>query len=219
MSNNPSGRMPNNPLTRMLEDASRMRVEGRREVPVNSGDLPSARSASIGRIVTDPPPLSPAEKEELDAKARELGLLPPEGTESSNYVSQEAALQAGAPVERLTATEVIASQGGFAKNRQPASFGGGIPRLPDFTKVEGIDLLRNVIYVDSMEFSIPKVDADEFRLYAIRIARETITKKLNDAMAALNAAVATVPTEEVMDGGAVKAVLAVQGDEGVQGVS
>lgn len=185
----------NNPLTRMLErGAQRNAGMERREVPVDAGALPSARSAALGQEVL--PPLTTEERAALDAKAAALGILPPGEGNEGPYASLDEAMNAGASVPdpvNQTASQVVAAQRTVA----------GV-RLPDFTKVGGIDLIRDVVYVDSMEFPISKEDADQFRLYAIQIAHAVITVKLNEAVASLGA----------IAGGSNEAVLPVRGDEG-----
>lgn len=172
-----------NPLTRMIERAHQRNAgEARREAPVDAGASPSARSAAVGREV--PTPLSLEERAELDAKARALGVLPPEEGEGDIYPTLADAMQAGSAVP----DEVPVTVGAWA-GEQPARRAVQFPRLPDFTKVGGIDLIRDVVYVDSMEFPISKQDADEFRLYVIQIAHNVITQKLNEAVVALGAAV------------------------------
>ena len=175
-----------NPLTRMIERAHQRNMgESRREAPVDAGASPSARSAAVGREVE--PPLTVEERAELDAKARELGLMPVEEGEQNLYPTLADAMKAGAPVEGPAVPAPAA---------RAAVVIEGV-RLPNFTKVGGIDLIRDVVYVDSMEFSIAKEDADQFRLYAIQIAHNVITQKLNEAVAALGAAVQEATREDV----------------------
>lgn len=187
---------PDNPLTRMIERASQRGVE-RREVPVDAGTSPAARSAAIGREV-ELPPLSPEERAELDAKAAELGILP-EGQEDNPYSSMSAALAAGASVEGPATPSPVVERThiqAIHKVVEPA-----LVRLPDFTKIGGIDLIRGVVYLDGMEFAIPKGDCDQFRLYTVRIAHAAITAKLVEAEKLLNAAVTGAVTGEDTDGG------------------
>jgi hypothetical protein len=196
----------NNPLTRMLErGAQRNAGMERREVPVDAGALPSARSVALGQEVL--PPLSTEERAELDAKAAALGILPPgEGSEGP-YASLDAAMKAGSSLPDLPSAAPLLTSFGMPDARK-ATVGMMLPvRLPDFTKVGGIDLIRDVVYVDSMEFSISKEDADQFRLYAIQIAHAVITIKLNEAVASLGAIAGG-------NSGADEVVLPVQDDEG-----
>jgi hypothetical protein len=159
-------------------------------------------------------------------KAMELGIVPRTEEAAGEYGSLEEAMKAGAPVEqprlggdqrdlammherglpdRMTAREAIARE---------------YARLPDFTKVGGINLILDVLYVDGMEFPVPKADADEFRLYAITIANAAIVRKLNEAVAALTGLVSKV-TVEAVDAGtagtvAGEGMLEVPGDETTQ---
>lgn len=183
MSNNEPGTTYSNPFTRMIERVQS--AGGLVESPVTGSALPSVRTAAMNT----PPPLTIEEREELDAKARELGLLgdEPEG-EANPYPSLEAAISTGAPVEsRVTAREFLASRS--------ASF----PRLPDFAQVGGIDLIRGVVYLDGMEFPIPEGDVAKYRLYVIEIAHADITRRLAEAMKLYAPAPAEVT--EAPDGG------------------
>jgi hypothetical protein len=104
-------------------------------------------------------------------------------------------MQAGSAVPEKSADDIFPQRG---PRVTPVST--QFPRLPDFSKTGGIDLIRDVVYVDSMEFSISKTDADQFRLYCIQIAHAFITVKLNEAVSSLSAAVAAA-TPEAMSGG------------------
>jgi hypothetical protein len=216
---------PNNPMTRMIERAAQRNAE-RREVPVETGASPAARSAAIGHEVIVAP-LSEDERAELDRKAIELGIMPNdsaiEGVVSS-YASPEEAARAGSavpdlPESRQTAREFTDVSRATARETMANEYA----RLPDFTKVGGIDLIRDVLYVDGMEFSIPKVDADELRLYAINIANQAIVAKLNSAVATLTG-MGLISTEAkdagadtvAGDVAATEAVQPLQGDEATQ---
>lgn len=169
----------NNPLTRMIERAGQRQAgSDRREAPVDAGSLPSARSAVLGQEVM--PPLSIEERAELDAKAAALGILPPGETSEGPYGTLDEAMKAGAsvpePAQRMPAQ---------ASTTQRPTVAG--VRMPDFTKIGGIDLIRDVVYLDGLEFSIPKEDADQFRLYAIQIAHAVMTTRLNEAVASIGA--------------------------------
>lgn len=223
--------MPNNALTRLIERASQ-RNEGMREVPVDAGASPSARSAAVGRVTEEQqlPPLTPEERAELDQKAREMGALPRGEGEEGQYDSLEAALAAGAPIPapdapvevRQTAREFIATRGSAVQ----AMMGSGErqlalhPRLPDFTRIGGIDLIRNVVYVDGMEFPLPPSNAAEFRMYVIQLVGELVTAQLNGALMAIAQAMAPVATTEEEDGAqpAAEGVQPVSNAEGTDGV-
>lgn len=196
-----------NPLTRMIERAKErnMGVE-RREAPVDAGASPSARSAVIGREVETP--LTIAERAELDEKARALGILPKEAGEDNPYPTLADAMNAGSAVPDEVPVPAGAWAGEVPVKKATVS---AFPRLPDFTKVGGIDLIRDVVYVDSMEFPISKADADEFRFYVIQIAHNVITQRLNEAVAALGVAVGEATRGED--------VLKVQGEQVADGVS
>ena len=196
MSNNPPAVYPDNPFTRLLERAAER--TGPREVPVEAGASPSARSAAMGRV--SPPPLSPAEKAELDALAIEAGIMPPEDREQGAFGSLDEALAVGSPVPRTVSTRSLA---------MPPEPAAPMVRLPDFKKIGGIDLFRNIVYIDSMEFPISTEDADGFKQYAIEIAREYLTSQLTLALAGLSRASAP-PEQEETDS---ENVLPVRGEE------
>jgi hypothetical protein len=216
---------PNNPMTRMMERAAQRNAE-HREVSVETGSSPAARSAAIGHEVIVAP-LSEDERAELDRKAIELGIMPNdseiEGV-TSTYASAEEAARAGSavpdpPQSRQTAREFTDVSRATARETVANDYA----RLPDFTKVGGIDLIRDVLYVDGMEFSVPKVDADELRLYAINIANQAIVAKLNSAVATLTG-MGLISTEAkdagadtvAGDVAATEAVQQVPGDEATQ---
>ena len=167
---------PQNEFTRMIEDtASGNRAGGARRVGVAMATpMPTVHSADLGREV--PAPLTEMERAELDLLAVQAGvrderLGPVEPGTPPTYATLDEAVAAGAPLnqpipERRTAREFI--------GRQEA-------RLPDFRRVEGIDLLRNRAMVDNMEFPITEQEALDFKKFVIATAREAIMRKLSEA--------------------------------------
>jgi hypothetical protein len=149
----------------------------------------------MGREVIDPPPLSMEERAELDRKAMELGLIEPGAAgEPMLYATMEEALRAAgvdpnaAPAP--TADPVEALQ--FAR-QSPRPRGGYLPppveikvvetaRLPDFTKVQGMDLQKGVAYLDSMEFQIPAENLRKLRQFVVELARRAMMQKLEEAV-------------------------------------
>ena len=160
MSNNPPALYPDNPLTRALTD--------RNGSPVTGTPLPSTRSAVLGRAVTAPPELTSEEREELDRKAVELGIMPKPDFEASKYRTLTDALNAGASVAPP------------ARSFAPVEY-----RLPDFSKVGAIDLVRNVVIVGDLEFAITLDDSERFKKFAINVARNAIEKQFTDALRSL----------------------------------
>jgi hypothetical protein len=196
----------NNPLTRMIEGLSAHNAENRGSGAVVTGaPLPSSRSAAVGTIVEQPAPMSESERAEADAKLIELGIMPADGGEGGLYSSREAAEAAGAPVEIPVTTSFVRTERGPIEVRPSAGRTSSPVRLPDFTKVGGIDLIRDVVYLDGMEFAIPKDHADEFRVYVIQRVREVVTEQLQAALSSL-----MPPTVEVVSG---EDVQPVQGGE------
>jgi len=169
------------------------------------------QSADLGREVQEPPALSAEERAALDQAAREAGVKDDRlGTanpvaEDGAYSSLEEALAAGAPVvqptpvvERVPAGALglaMARGGMYAPPRVPVA---REVRLPDFTRVEGIDLLRDCVMIDGMEFPIAEHDALDFKQYVVMVARNAILIKLTEATS-LFAAPAT--PAEVSNGG------------------
>jgi len=83
-------------------------------------------------------------------------------------------------------------------DRQNArEFLGVRSRLPDFRKVEGIDLLRGYAMVDGMEFPIPTEKASEFKRFVVETARAAIMESMEEAVGLFT----TPETAEVEDGG------------------
>lgn len=198
---------PNNSFTQLIERAA----EANRTMGASggglasAGPLPTAQSASLGREVPDEaPPLSPEEREVLDRMAiaagiRDPRITVPEETEDQ-YGSLEDAIAAGAPVEKPAAVH--------APDRSTArEFTGGammkqptrqiVPRLPDFQKVEGIDLTADRVILDGMDFPITAEKSTELKRFVVEVARQAIMERLNDAMSIL----ATANTPEDTNGG------------------
>lgn len=70
---------------------------------------------------------------------------------------------------RMTAREFIAAQ--------PA-----LPRLPDFKKVQMIDMVNGKVYVDGLEFSLEPTEAKMLRKFCVTKAKEQIEKALAAAL-------------------------------------
>jgi len=79
-------------------------------------------------------------------------------------------------VGRQTAREFIA-----------ADAASQLPRLPDFRKVQMIDLINSKIYVDGLEFVLTKEQLQMLRKFCVTTAKEQIQKSLADALAAFDA--------------------------------
>jgi hypothetical protein len=178
---------PQNDYTRMIEATRSANASGVRGIGVASASpLPTAQSADLGRVVEEQarPELTPAERAELDAQARAAGIMDerigtaPEGTASA-YSSQEDAVAAGAPVVR-TPRAVVTPTGRVVTSALVPPIVA--PRLPNFRKVEGIDLLRDRVLIDGMEFPISAEDARGFKEFVVETARAAIMEKLNEAV-------------------------------------
>jgi len=71
--------------------------------------------------------------------------------------------------DRQTAREFIASQ--------PA-----LPRLPDFKKVQMIDLVNGVLYVDGLEFALEPAERKMLRKFCVTKAKEQVQRALDAAL-------------------------------------
>lgn len=60
------------------------------------------------------------------------------------------------------------------------------PRLPDFKKVQMIDLVRGVVFVDSMEFPMAPEDVEAYRRWCVEVVRAAIVSQLNSALEEFN---------------------------------
>lgn len=201
-------RIPQNDFTQMIADVARLNASGARSGPVSAGAAPTVRSAALGTMAPDPPPLTAEEQAHLDAKARAIGILSPDPTSEGPYGTLEEAMTAGAPMN-----PPVQAQAATPVQAQRSIHPVGPTRLPNFKHVQGIDLIRNVIYIDGMEFPIPEGDVRFLRAYAIDHTRNYITKMLNDAMNAVNP-----PVEVEKTDGPTCAVSDVQEGEGAQRV-
>ena len=157
--------MKNNALTQMM-DAVRLHNAGVQPFTVGSG--PGVRSSAMSTVNS----LSREEVLERNRLARAAGIdLPLEDDEEAGYPTREEAERDGAPI-RTTAREVISAE----ENQKSRSLGPfTVSKLPDFTKVEGYDFFRNVIYIDGLEFPIPTEDIPDMKAYAVKTAIDFMT--------------------------------------------
>lgn len=201
---------PTNALTRLIEGTASQNQSGVRHSGVASATpVPSVRSADLGRPVEEDTPLSLEERQELDRLAQEAGIkderLAQDESLGGQYGTFEEALAAGAAadLEPVYTASALAHRENYAEataqararmNRRAEP--QAPPRLPDFRNVEGIDLLRNVVMVDGMEFAITDEDARVFRQFVVETAHAQITERLNEAMSLFT----SVATPEDTDG-------------------
>lgn len=165
MQNEP-GTEYSNEFTRMIERVGGVQP-GYIESPVIGSSMPMSRSAAMNVA----PPLTSEERAELDARAMDIGVMDRPAGEEGPYGSLEEAQNVGRSVQVPTSSHT--------PGRQIVT---GLPRLPDFAQVGGIDLIRGVVYLDGMEFPIPEGDVAKYRLYVIEIAHADITRRLAEAM-------------------------------------
>jgi len=181
---------PQNHLTQLIdrvkEENQMYGGRGPVESTVSAGPTPTVRSSSLGPSVPEAPPMSAEENEEANRKLRALGILPPDPEADAAYGSLEEAMEAGMPVERPPMGEPIAlhrptrPMPNVARTSMPDA-----PRLPDFSKVQGIDLIRNVVYIDGMEFAISEEDSRDMRVYVVTTASNAIMAQFNNVLNAL----------------------------------
>lgn len=190
---------PVNPFTQMIDAVARRNAEGGGS-GISTGDpRPSVSSAAVGRFTeVDNQPMSAEERYRLDQLARAAGVQDERiggdmdfdvgGAEQDQYanMSLDDVIAQGAPV---SPAKSIAGTGRLDTTRSnivgPPSarvVKQEVVRLPDFTRVQGIDLLRGVCYVDDMEFTIPTQDSQDFRRYVVTVARNEILAKLQSAL-------------------------------------
>jgi hypothetical protein len=139
----------------------------------------------MGQPVVELPPLSPDERAELDAHARELGLMPGEvQEEDSKYATLEEAIEAGrsvhppAPVgQPMDPTDRPTARQFLARARVVET-----TRLPNFSKVQGIDLVRSVALVDGLEFALDQDTIVSLRTLVLGIAREQVMAQFDAAL-------------------------------------
>lgn len=190
---------PRNDFTDMIEETSRQNVTGVRRAGVASAlPLPTVRSSDLGQEIPEQAPLSPDELAELNRLAASIGMKDERiGTADVSpgaYATLEDAINAGAPVapvERVPAgtqgmalEQVARNQSlGAQQGRQNARqfLAAAVPRLPDFRRVEGIDLMHNRVLVDGMEFPITEMEAMGFKKFVVETARTAIMDKLSEA--------------------------------------
>ncbi len=165
---------PENDFTRMIERTREHNISGQGGV-ASATPLPTVQSAVLGRAVVEAPPLSPEERERLDAEARKLGIMPgSEADEKPQYETLEEAIAAGAPVksqdipDRMTAREFLGRS--------------NHPRIPDFRNVQSIDLVNGFVVVDGLSFKMDSADVKSYRRYAVEVARQALTQAMDEAL-------------------------------------
>lgn len=203
---------PDNDFTRMIEAVSSGNRSGlHREGVTSATPLPTVQSADIGREVTELPPLTEAEKVELDRLAVEAGVKDERiGTASvllipGDYSTLEEAIKAGSPVNPPVSTGHVPNAPQTV--REVLSRSAPRSRLPDFCRVEGIDLVHNKVVLDGMDFPITDEQAAEFKQFVVEVARTAIMEKLSAAVSLFAAPVtAEGPDENTQRAGEVQEV-------------
>jgi hypothetical protein len=131
------------------------------------------------------------------------------GMDDSPYGSLEEAIAAGAPVgvdaetvsrEAARYREVLPSSPTIQVRTPIGSFGArsreaqlvarhadspSLPRLPDFKKVQMIDMVNGKVYVDGLEFSMSHEEIKQLRKFCVTKAKEQVQASLDAALKAL----------------------------------
>ena len=198
---------PSNELTKAIEALGELNRSGMARGGVASATpLPTVRSAAFGEVAEEP--LTPEQIAELDLLAAQAGVKDERlGTTTETtqgaYKNMDEALAAGAPIIRPSVPSPAAL-------RQTArEYIADMKRMPDFNKVQGFDLLANVVLIDGVTFPLDEETARDLRLQALEIVRQTLTEQMANAMKELTArTLAEVPN----GGNAAGAVPEVQPD-------
>ncbi len=175
MENQP-GFEKNNPLTQMLHEVKRINRERGAPAGKTSGVpiIPVSNVRVSSAAMLEPPkPLPETEQRRLDELARAEGIDIPVDEEENQYPAVLAPDFTRLPTEdisRQTARE-------FLQER---------PRFIDFKKIQGVDLIRNVAFVDSFEIALPEEKAYQIKNDIIDLAIDFVTKQLAEALTALN---------------------------------
>jgi len=176
---NAPGLEKKNPFTDLIHEVNRINREGGAlagrggGTPIVQGG-PLVRSAEVNR---PPDILSPEEYAERDRLAREIGILPPSEEEPPAYPTWESAAKIG----REDIINPVAFQGsareyiGETKNE--------LPRLIDFKKIQGIDLILNCVYVDGFRIPLPEETVKQYKQDVLNLAVNFVTQQLAEALA------------------------------------
>ena len=194
MSQNQQAHFPSNPATQIMEALQRANAgagapAGRSYSgggPINVGVPSRVSSAAMSGEVPPPRTISPEERAELDAKARELGIMEKDETGDDKYGSMEAALAAAAPVERPV-DPMIARRASVERMIGPAMFDAQRPsltraRLIDFKRVQSVDLMRGIAIVDDFEIELASVDVRAIKKLVLDYAVNYVTRQLAEAL-------------------------------------
>lgn len=132
----------------------------------------------------------------LDQLAHDAGVKDERITveQTGFYGSLEEALAAGKSVNPPPAQgDPTLVARGAAYRQQSTAF----PRVPDFTRIEGIDLVHGRAIVDGMDFPITDEEVRRLRRFVVETAQTYIQTKLQEAMGLFS----TPTTAEDANGG------------------
>jgi len=191
---NEPGIVKDNPLTRMM-DAAKQENQNRGAL---AGRMSGTPVVPIGTRVQSgamqsPRFLPPEEQAELDKKLLEITVDAPRSEDG--YTSFEDAANAGAPVNRpdvtpMTASEYVRAHPSATQDILRSAYGSSVEseapaRLINFKRVQGIDLIRGVAWVDNFEIKIDPQDVRDMKKYVMDIAVAYVTQQLAEAVAEL----------------------------------
>jgi len=169
---NQIGIEPNNPATQLAnwlkeQNQNRGALAGR-----NVGTPTMQRPRVTTAPMMAPPELTPEEKRELDIQAVNAGVL--SADEVPDYPGKNLMIE----VEKIPSWDP-------SEHRLPEKdfISRATPRLPDFSRVQGLDLERGVAMIDGFEIPLPEADIDKNRTYIIGLAKEYFNNKLTEALA------------------------------------
>lgn len=190
-------RTPDNEFVRMIERTAQLNAQMGGGGAASADPRPSAASSALGREVVEQEPLTMEERHELDRKAVELGILPPEAigittVGEGEYATQEEALAAaGIDINAMDVAAPTADPTLVPRRtprmttRMPAMPAQmriiETPRFPDFTKVQGIDLVQGEAFLDGMAFKIPAEALRRMRQFVVELARADVMRRLTEA--------------------------------------
>jgi len=157
-----------NPMTRLAREVAAH----------NAGHgLPAGRGYGVGQTMVEP-----ASMGRSVAVRQELPPPPQEEIERLNRL----ALEHGVPASDLGVAEPMPTQ--YVPNplqvtRTLRDIRPSAPRLPDFTKVEGIDLKSGHVIVDGLTFPVPENDLRDMYMYVMEIVQEAVMAQFHMALA------------------------------------
>jgi hypothetical protein len=171
---NQPGIVKDNPLTRMIEAGKQANIErgavAGRSVGTPMTTLPRVRSQPM--MVS---PLTVDEIAEADRRAVELGILSEDEVDPAHLIPREDSV---VPIKDGHSLPLYPTPHQTAREFLPPT----PPRMLDFNKVEGLDLVEGKAIVDGFYLDLPSSDVKKLRKYVLELAVDYMTRKLAEAM-------------------------------------